>query len=169
MQAPNLSAIKAALIYDADTGVFVWNERKDMPKKWNTRYAGKRAGSTFQNGYRYISFNNVNYYAHRLAYYYMTGEWPKEVDHINGIRGDDRISNLRSATHSQNLSNVGITARNKSGLKGAFWCKTRKRWRSSMSVNNKSKYIGYFDCPAAAHLAYLVEASKHQGQFMRAA
>lgn len=166
---PSLERLRAALDYNPETGVFTWRRRDDMPAKWNTRYAGKRAGAVFPNGYRRIAIDDNLYYAQRLAWFYVTGEWPDEVDHRNGVRGDDRLENLRPASHAQNIANTGLTARNKSGLKGVHWKADSRKWRASIRVDGKSVSLGHFDCPAAGHFAYLVAADKHHGQFARVA
>jgi hypothetical protein len=97
------------------------------------------------------------YLAHRLAWLYMYGELPKLcIDHINGVKNDNRISNLREVTsilNQQNYTKPNIT--NKANLLGAFYCETRKRWFSRICVNNKRKYLGTFPTALDAHNAYV--------------
>ena len=104
--------------------------------------------------------------AHRLAWFFVYGEWPqKQIDHINGNKSDNRISNLRLATASQNLSNKGITKSNTSGYKGVSFNRTKKKWMASIKVNKKSINLGYFLTPEEASEAYKAAAIKHHGEF----
>jgi len=92
------------LNYDPDTGVFTW--RDDLPVKRGPRVAGKRAGSRNAEGYLYVEINRRKYKTSRLAFLWMTGEWPTFcVDHINRDRSDDRWCNLRDVTRSENRIN----------------------------------------------------------------
>src|SRR5271168_635905 len=107
------SDLRKIISYDADTGIFIWRHRDgDIPeiRRWNTRYAGMHAGCQNAKGYvtLHIDHDGLKKHlkAHRLAWLYVTGEWPaKEVDHINLIKSDNRWANLREATPSQNLGN----------------------------------------------------------------
>lgn len=89
----------------------------------------------------------------------------EHVDHISGDKLDNRRNNLRIATRSQNLSNRGRPSNNTSGLKGAFWHKHNKKWMSSIGVNGRRKYLGYFDTPEEAHEAYCTAAQELHGAF----
>ena len=107
------------------------------------------------------------YRGNKLAWFYMTGEWPMLiVDHKNRISDDDRWKNLRLATGEQNNANAKIRSHNRVGLKGVQ--KHRKRWRALIGSNENRIVIGSFDCPAAAHFAYVVESDKRYGEFARA-
>jgi len=129
---------------------------------------GMIAGYTDVHGYTCLSVLNKGYKAHRLAWFYMTGAWPSgDIDHRDGDRGNNRWNNLRDASRSQNLANSGKRSGNTSGLKGVSILPSGK-WRASFSVGNKQRHVGVFDCPAAAHLAYMVETSRHYGEFARA-
>ena len=91
--------LRALLHYDPAAGVFRWRER---PFLWR---AGDVAGSITTHGYRGIWLEGRNYRAHRLAWLYMAGDWPKNlIDHINGVRDDNRFCNLRPATHAENAA-----------------------------------------------------------------
>jgi hypothetical protein len=117
-----------------------------------------------------ITVDNKPYRACRLAYFYMTGQWPDGmVDHINMDRSDDRWSNLRPATASQNFGNQTKYRNNKSGLKGVCWHKRDQHWRAQGQLSGKKYVLGSFNCPAAAHLAYVVWADKSFGEYARAA
>jgi hypothetical protein len=154
--------LRELLRYDPATGVFIW-----LINKSNRVEFGTVAGSIVEDrGYRSIRIDGRPYRAHRLAWLWMTGEWPSHgIDHINGIPGDDRWANLRAATQSQNLANMRKSSRNTSGFKGVFWHSGARKWRARL----KSIHLGYFDCPAAAHEAYMRAAREHFGEFARSA
>lgn len=163
---PLLSAeyVRQALSYDVDTGIFTWRDRPDKAKQINSRRVGKVAGTIDCKGYVLIGINGVNYFAHGLAWLYVTGEWPGSiVDHKNGDTQDNRFSNLREATSLQSNFNQKTYA--KSGLKGAFYHSRDKRWVSSICINGKRKNLGYFNSPEDAHMAYCAEAASYQGDF----
>lgn len=154
--------LRDLLDYDVETGIFTW------------RSSGKRAGckGLRNNGkYQYwvIRADRVLYSAHRLAWLYVTGEWPREiVDHINGDPEDNRFCNLRLADKSRNNSNSKVRADNKSGLKGVQRQRNKAgTYMARITVNGKSRYIGTFPTKEEAHAAYAAEARKHFGEFAR--
>ncbi|MBV8474518.1 MAG: HNH endonuclease [Hyphomicrobiales bacterium] len=157
--------LRERLHYDPSNVVFTWI----LPPKCGSVAAGDVAGS-MSKGYRTIMLDGRNYAAHRLAWLYVTGEWPSgDVDHVNLDKADNRLSNLRVATDSQNLANRRKNSNNTSGLKGVTWNKLCRKWLAQIVVNRKHKYLGVFDCPAAAHFAYVIAADRHFGEFARAA
>lgn len=124
--------------YDAETGIFTWNTRPDRDRMWNTRFAEKPAGAVTGKGYHYVNICGKLRLAHRLAYFYMMGDWPLlNIDHINRDRTDNRWSNLRMATVSENAFNQEIRSDNKSGVKGVSFDKRRKQWIASITVDYK--------------------------------
>jgi len=113
-------------------------------------------------------FNKNVFSAHKLVWLYVTGEWPTaDIDHINMNTSDNRMENLRLATKSQNAANRRVTRASKSKLKGVSWSKAADKWVGQICVDNNRLYLGVFDCPAAAHLAYVVASDKHFGVFAR--
>lgn len=155
--------LREILYYNPETGSWVW--KKKIAQKV---VVGSVAGSCQSAGYWIINIEGMTYYASRLAWLYMTGAWPCGiVDHINMSKNDDRWNNLRLASKSQNSANS--KARNTIGLKGVYRIKGRKNFFSSVKVNGKTKSLGTYACPAAAHLAYIVAADKYFGDFARAA
>lgn len=104
--------LKKKLKYNPRTGIFTWIT--------NDRFKGKKAGTLLiSKGYIVICINGKRYYAHRLAWLYVTGKWPKEViDHKNLKRNDNRFKNLREATNAENLRNGSISKNNTTGIKG---------------------------------------------------
>lgn len=108
------------------------------------------------NGYRYLWVDGKCKLAHRLAWLITTGDEPAgQIDHINGDRLDNRISNLRVASRSENGQNRGIQANNTSGYVGVSWHKANAMWWAGIKLNGKRKSLGYFHDPAEASAAYL--------------
>ena len=96
--------------------------------------------------YGFIRIDNKLYPAHRLAFLYMTGLMPKNhVDHINGVRGDNRWVNIRDVTPQENQKNVGLQKNNTSGIVGVRWNKNSKKWVATIKHNYKDIYLGQFD------------------------
>lgn len=154
--------LKKLVRYDPATGQFAWRQRQ------GNRRANSLAGVTNAAGYVVIRADRMLYYAHRLAWLYMTGNWPcNQIDHVNMSRTDNRWSNLREATHTQNFGNVRPRS-SRSGLKGIWWDRERRLWGANIQVYKTKHFLGRFDCPAAAHLAYVVGADKYFGEFARA-
>lgn len=145
------------LHYDPGTGEFVWSVRRGSCP------AGSLAGVIDSKGYLQIQYNGVLYLAHRLAWFRMTGKWPSfPIDHINRVKTDNRIKNLRPSTHKENCQNVGVTKRNKSGIRGVdFHVKSRK-WRATIRVDGKQKHLGMFDTLVGAALARWLAEEAHQ-------
>lgn len=129
----------------------------------------KRLGHVESNGYRRLMIEGDRFLAHRLAWFYVHRQWPdKDLDHKNLERDDNRIENLRVATDSQNHANTRAKV-SKSGLKGAHWNGARNYWQSYIRVNGRSKFLGRFDNPQAAHEAYAAAAISIHGEFARVA
>jgi hypothetical protein len=143
--------------YDANTGVFVWKIRPSKAVK-----AGDVAGCKEKRiGYITIGIAGRIYKAHRLAWFYVYGSWPKGlIDHINGNKADNRIDNLRDVFADGNSQNVRKpNRRNKSGFMGVIWF--QNKWRASISVNGKSKWLGDYSTPEEAHQVYLEAKRKY--------
>lgn len=159
--------LRSLLSYDPLTGIFSWMER---PGSGSRVRIGDIAGTVKRNGYRGIGIGGRSYLAHRLAWLYVRGEWPEsDVDHENLDKADNRFANLRLASVSQNAANTRAKADNSSGLKGVSWEKQTRKWKARIEVQGKETTLGRFDCPAAAHLSYIVAADKAFGEFARAA
>lgn len=152
-----LDELRAALHYDAVTGQFWWLVARGC------RPAGAPAGKTDpRTGYVYIGVYGETYLAHRLAWFWMFGEWPRDqIDHKNRDKSDNRWHNLRAATAVDNSQNV--PARGK--YKGVTWHKGAKRWMAQIRAQNTSHYLGLFDTAIEAHQAYASAAKKFHGAF----
>ena len=146
-----LTASKAAqqLSYDPETGVFRW-----LQKRNNRSLAGSVAGGINSGGYRNIALLGKCYRAGRLAVLMMTGEWPpQEVDHIDGVRDNDRWSNIRLASRTlNNRKKSRARVDSASGVLGVT--ASRGRWKAVIEANGKSRHIGLFDTIEAASAAY---------------
>lgn len=152
--------VRSVLDYDQETGLFTWKYPIN-----NRIKVGDIAGYIAQ-GYWRISVDGCTYLGHRLAWLYMTGEWPQhQIDHIDMKRSNNAWLNLREATHAQNHFNIGITASNRTGFKGVSWFKKTRKWRARITIGGKNKTIGYFETKEQAHDAYCNAASEHHGEF----
>ena len=155
----DLEAISKHLNYDPDTGLFTWV----MPKRGLK--VGSVAGSIKKDtGYVIINHNRTLYRAHRLAFLFMGEVLESYVDHINGVRHDNRWSNLRQCSHSQNNYNSGVR-KCSSGLKGAYWDGRKNKWYSRIQHQNETKWLGHFDSAEEAHLAYRKASDKYHKEF----
>jgi hypothetical protein len=152
------------LHYDPETGVFTWLVSRGRVA------AGQTAGTIFGNGYRYVGLDGRSYKTNRLAWLYMTGEWPTTlVDHEDLDETNDRWSNLRSATKSENGANCGPRASNTSGFKGVIWNKANRNWNAQIRVRGQQMYLGRFNTAEEASAAYANAAREHFGDFARVA
>jgi hypothetical protein len=148
MQSMNIDALRSLLYYDAETGHIYWLA------KGKGRIKKKPAGSKLYSGYIGICIAGKRWQAHRLAWNLHYGYWPKEqIDHINGIKTDNRIANLREATNSQNGKNLGLSKANTSGVKGVSFETYTNRWKASIRVDGKSISLGRFRDIDSATLA----------------
>lgn len=158
------------LDYDPETGIFTWKFRpmEDFPhskewKRWNTRYAGKRAGMLHHSGYRHIDVFKKFYSEHRLAWFYVNGKWPQnDIDHEAGIRSDNRVSGFRDVPELINGKNAAMPITNKSGRIGVCWHKASGKWMAQITDNGKKIYLGVYASIADA-FAVLAEAEIQYG------
>lgn len=145
------SYIKELLYYDEATGDFYWQvARRGASKK-------RKAGTKTKVGYVQIMIDGKYYLAHRLAWLYMNGKFPKlHIDHMNGNKSDNSIKNLREVSIALNQQNyTKANKNNKANLLGAFYSESRQKWFSKISLNNKRKYLGTFQTALEAHKAYI--------------
>jgi HNH endonuclease/AP2 domain len=164
--------LRQVLDYDPQTGIFTWRQRPNasrLGKVWNTRYAGKEAGCIDKDrGYRILAIDNKSYWAHRLVFLYVFGQWPpNQVDHLDANPSNNKLANLRLATGSQNQANQRRPINNTSGFKGVSSYKGK--WQAQISYHSKTIRLGIFSTPDAAHAAYVEAAIKYYGEFARSA
>ena len=142
-------ALMQHLTYDPLTGEF------QRIKASGTKKPGSRVG-VINGRYIQINFGGYRDRAHRLAWLFVHGYMPKEIDHINGNGLDNRLSNLREVTHQQNLHNhIRPPRHNSTGFMGVSFFKGTNRFSSYIQVDGKKKHLGYFDTPHEAHQVYL--------------
>ena len=153
--------LKEVLTYEPLTGYFIHNLNSKR------RSAGSVAGSVRQDGYCRIGIDRTHYYSHRLAWFYVYGGWPKNIDHINGVYNDNRIVNLRECTQSQNIANSKLRRDSVSGFKGVSWSEIKGKWQSRIKVDGLTRRLGEFDNVVDAHQAYIVASQKFFGEFAR--
>lgn len=130
--------LKEYLHYSPETGFFTWIKRSGDRIK-----IGSIAGCIKNdNNYRIIRLRKI-YYAHRLAWLYMTGNWPENhIDHINGIRDDNRWQNLRDVSRSTNSRNSKLPITNTSGVIGVFFSNRDNVWIARIKMNGKTIHLG---------------------------
>jgi hypothetical protein len=144
----NQERLKELLTYDSDTGDFFWNVNKSRVAKKGQKCSGK----SISTGYLRIGIDGKRYLAHRLAWLYVHGKFPKnDLDHINRIRTDNRLCNLRDATRAENLQN-------RSNVKGVYWHKRAKKWLAQIKANKKHYYLGLHGSFEEARQAYIAAA-----------
>lgn len=156
MRAFTQERLKEVLHYDPETGAWTWRITRSNQIK-----PGDAAGYVHQ-GYRRIQFGGHGYKASRLAHFYMKGEWPIAlIDHINGDGTDDRWSNLRNATYSEN--NVNKHGYGESGAKGVRKC--GKKFQAQIRLAGRTIHLGLFATPDEAAAAFDEAAANFHGGF----
>lgn len=140
MRGVSQEQLKEILSYDKNTGVFTW-----IARVANSVKIGDIAGTHDSKGYIQISIKSTLYLAHRLSWLYVNGSFPLEnIDHINGIRDDNRLVNLRSVNQLENSKNTKIRFDNKSGVIGVHLHKTTGKYLAYASHNKKMIHLGSF-------------------------
>jgi hypothetical protein len=153
--------LRELLHYDPETGVFTWVAMSRPGVR-----VGDRCGRVSRLGYREIGVEYGLRRANRLAWLYMTGEWPSgDVDHINRDKLDDRWCNLRLATRSQNSANVALRPNSTSGFIGVTFDKARDKWRAQIRIAGRKVNLGRFASAEEAARAYDAAALKEFGEF----
>lgn len=155
-----LKRLREVAAYDPLTGTMT-------KTKTHPRWGAGPIRACDSDGYVVTFIDRKVYRVHRLAWLYMTGDWPPaDIDHANGVRNDNRWINLRAATRSQNLANM---KKRTSGLKGVTWNKRAQKWVAQISCRPRPVYCGHFDSAEEAHAAYMAKAREMYGEFARAA
>jgi len=133
--------VKKIFDYDTESGILT-----NKIYRSSNSPAGSRAGAFDHYGYRQLTVKGRNYKEHRIIYLWMTGAMPVHgIDHINGIKDDNRWINLRDATTSENMRNRKMSSNNTSGFTGVVWFKPIKKWFASVEMLGKKHSLGYFD------------------------
>lgn len=159
-RTPSQEELKRLVHYDPETGVITHLQTRGKAK------AGEVAGALSQHGYWGLRICNRFISGHRVAWLYMTGTLPDQpvsVDHVNGNRADNRWANLRLATYEQQSWNAPAHHCSKSGLKGAWPCRSTGRWMSMLQCGKRRLWLGRFDTAEQAHEAWINAATKERG------
>lgn len=168
---PEIAELSAMFRLDTETGKLYWRENRFSGRynKTPTAKANTEAGCENGHGYRTIGIGLKHYQSHDLVFAIFHGRWPvKRLDHIDRDGLNNRPSNLREATQSQNMCNTSIPKNNKSGVKGVHWDKARSRWVASIALDRKTISLGYYDDLELAELVRSEAARKYHGAFARA-
>jgi len=167
--------LRSRLDYDPHTGIFKYK----IPPKYSKVRAGDIAGYVRDGNYLLIKIDSIAYYAHRLAWLYVYGAWPKEyLDHANLNKLDNRIANLRPASMAENRTNTPLSKGNSSGFKGVtkyrckhvqkgIECTCPTRWKAQATIDQKVIYLGLFDTKELAHEAYVKAVTAARPDFVR--
>lgn len=164
--------LKSRLEYDPLTGVFTWKQKPGsdrMTNTWNTRYAGKIAGTVRRVDNSDLYYLHINLFnrprrAHRLAWLYTHGEFPKLIDHIDGDGLNNKLENLRPLSMSLNIRKGKIASNNSSGMKGVSYRSDTEKWTARLKVGDKYKSLGSFSTKDLAFEAYCAKVLEITGE-----
>jgi hypothetical protein len=146
--------VQELLEYSPDTGGFTWKVNRGRTAK-----AGQRAGCPDRQGYICMKILGGTYKAHRVAWLMVYGRWPdSQIDHINGVPGDNRISNLREVNPRQNAENRRVTHNQTSGVKGVTYMRKIRKWKAQVYTKGTNYYLGVFSTIEEAEAAYKAAA-----------
>lgn len=132
------------LDYDPKAGLLTWKARPGAAQQWNTRYAGKAAGTRTPEGYIVVKILGRNHGAHRIIWAMIHGCWPECVDHRNGIGTDNRLRNLRAVSREINQRNQKRHSSNSTGITGVYWNRFRSVWFAAIKMQGTSYHLGNF-------------------------
>lgn len=141
------------LEYNPETGIFInRGHRKGAT-------VGSVSGCINKDGYNTIKIDGTLYFAHRLAWFYCFQEWPEnDIDHIDRVRSNNRLDNLRDITLAQNNCNKSIKSNNKTGFKGVYYKADKNKYHAQITLNGKKKHLGYFVTAEEASAVYNLAA-----------
>jgi len=148
-------------LFEYRDGILFWKN----PPKHNSNLLGKEAGFTYKSGYKGVSIKGKHYKMHRIIFLMHHGFLPKELDHINGDKSDNRIENLRPCDRMQNNQNKGKQKNNKTGYKCVY--KARNKYRAIVTFKNKTYDFGYFNNAEDAYKIVEEFKQKNHKEFYR--
>lgn len=159
-----IDRLKALLYYDRVTGLFI------RLTSAGGKEVGSAAGTVNPDGYVQIQLDGRFYKAHRLAWFYVYGVWPRnQIDHKDLVRCNNAIDNLRLATNAENNRNKTKTRDALSAYKGVTFDSSRGKWKAQIKVNYKNIFLGRFESEQEAHTAYVVASREYHADFGRTA
>ena len=161
-ELPPVDLLRKLLRYEPETGKLFWRERhlnhfksqRDMTS-WNAKNAENEAFTSYDgHGYKRGAIFRRHYPAHRVAYAIYHGAWPEgDIDHINGVRNDNRIENIRCVSRSGNARNQKLRRNSKTGNVGVHWYNRLGRWVARATIDGHCRHIGTYGCKTAAIVA----------------
>lgn len=158
----NIDELRQYFTYDPITGNFYWTAQARNGANAVRRVAGAKAGSLSANGYVTLALDGEYLNAHRLAWAFMTGEWPEhQIDHIDNNRSNNAWANLRRATPSENCGNR--KGWGKSGFKGVY--EDRGKFRAAITKDGVKYKLGTYATAEEAHAVWLTKANELYGEF----
>ncbi len=165
----DLEAIRTSFAYDPVTGKLTWLIHNGARCPSARRGPGDEAGGLTDRGYRDVTLGGRRYRVHRIGWFLETGTWPvDEIDHRSLDKSDNRFTNLREATHQENMRNRNAHVNNPTGVKGVYWVEDRGYWRARLRLNGKNINIGCYSTMEEARDAYTKAAEAVFGEFARA-
>lgn len=150
--------------FDHKDGHLYWKKVMHPNKQY---LVGQQVGSIHKTGYRHVTWNGKIHKVHRLIFLLEQGYLPKEIDHINGDRQDNRLENLREVTRSENQFNKAMCSNNTSGFRGVNWHKHSKSWVVRVCTKGKTKILGYFKDLELAGLVADEARNLYHGKFAK--
>ena len=145
---PSIERLRQLLDYDPLTGVLTWRPRPFPDNGWNARYAGKPAGCLHSTGYIKVAIDHTPYWSQRVIWKWVHGTEPREVDHDNGVRDDNRLVNLNASSRGGNMRNCKRREDNTSGTTGVHWCRRSQRWVAEINAGghrSSHRFISFND------------------------
>jgi hypothetical protein len=159
-----LTQDKVKELFEYRDGALFWKHRT-ISRGRKLKKGGQKVTTVAPDGYLRVGFNSRQYLVHRVIFLYHHGFLPECLDHINGIRSDNRIENLRPATSYENICNSKFRSDNTSGVKGVHWNCVKKKWQVRLHVEKKVKSLGYYDDLELAELVIMEARDKYHKEF----
>lgn len=156
----SIERLHEVLKYDPLTGKLFWKERAS-PAWFNGKHAGKEALNCLDNGYLTGVLDGAKAMSHRVIWAMQTGEWPDQIDHIDGDRANNKWANLRSVSYTEQSRNRKLNARNKSGVPGVFWSGSEKRWKVKCGRAHVGTFRKFYEAVEARRAAVLADGKFH--------
>ena len=149
-------------LFAYESGILTW-----IVKPCRNIEAFTIAGTLRDDGYIGVFIDGKYHFAHRIIWEMHNGSIPEGmvVDHIDRIRNNNLIENLRICTFQENHFNRGKQSNNKSGFKGVSWHKQKQKWVAQIKLDGKNKFLGFFTCPEKAYLKYCETAIERYGEY----